>query len=72
MTTNFTVSLRGYDRSEVEALFTKLDAVLAAEDEDALVQARALLESAKFTTALRGYDRLAVDKAIAESLAALA
>jgi hypothetical protein len=69
--TDFVVSLRGYARSEVEALFTKVDAVLATEDENALAEARTLLESAKFTIALRGYDRGAVDKAIAESLAAL-
>jgi hypothetical protein len=67
----FMVSLRGYDRSEVEALFTKVDAVLAAADENALAEARTLLASARFTIVMRGYDRGAVDTAIAESLAAL-
>lgn len=69
--TDFIVCLRGYDRAEVEALFKQVDALLAADNDDALSRARALLESAKFNTAIRGYDRRGVDEAIAESLAAL-
>ncbi len=67
----FDVALRGYDRSQVDALVARAAAALRSID-PALRQAVARdVRSAAFRVALRGYDRAQVDDYFAGILAAL-
>ncbi|RKN48266.1 DivIVA domain-containing protein [Micromonospora endolithica] len=60
----FPVMLRGYDRREVDSIFTPAIAALAATDPRVRAEAAAALRRANPTVALRGYGRAQVDSAI--------
>ncbi|SFE70141.1 DivIVA domain-containing protein [Actinoplanes philippinensis] len=64
MRLDFTFVLRGYDRSQVDALLGRASAALDAEDASQRARAREALQTADFTIVLRGYDRAQVDGAV--------
>jgi len=68
MTETFTVTLRGYDRFEVERVFTEVDEALASGSETARAAALEALRKAQFIVVLRGYDIEQVDRAVRERL----
>jgi DivIVA domain-containing protein len=64
MNRDFTVVLRGYDRTEVDQALGRAEAALTSGSES--LRAASLGELRKdFTVVLRGYDRLQVDQAVA-------
>jgi hypothetical protein len=61
VTIDFTVVLRGYERTQVEAVIGPATAALAHGGAAQRAAAREALRSARFEVSLRGYDRFQVD-----------
>ena len=67
----FPTTLRGYDRSQVDAVFARVDGTLGRVPLTAPPVTPEELGATRFRTALRGYDRAAVDRALRDAAAAL-
>ncbi|GLY14572.1 hypothetical protein LWF15_06450 [Kineosporia rhizophila] len=67
----FPVVLRGYDTSQIDELFARVDEVLANGDADARAAIRQELSTTVFTIALRGYPPTDVAMAVEQRLSAL-
>jgi DivIVA domain-containing protein len=57
----FTVVLRGYDATEVDATLKRIQSALASPDPAKRASVRAELDHMVFHVRLRGYDRAEVD-----------
>jgi DivIVA domain-containing protein len=64
----FPAVISGYSRSEVDALFSRIDAMPGAGTTTAHTVTSAEIHAATFPTQLRGYDRNAVDAALRAAL----
>jgi DivIVA domain-containing protein len=68
MMETFPVTLRGYDRFEVDRVFAEVDEALASGSETAQAAARETLRNAQFVAVLRGYAIDQVDLAVQDRL----
>jgi DivIVA domain-containing protein len=64
---DFTVVVRGYDRREVDAVVSRVDAAQGSSDPALRASVRAELSRVHFPVRLRGYDRMQVDDYVERS-----
>lgn len=67
----FPTALRGYERTQVDALMARIDGTLGRAPLMAPPVTPEELSATRFATALRGYDRSAVDRAMSDAATAL-
>jgi DivIVA domain-containing protein len=64
----FPAVICGYSRSDVDELFSRLDAMPGADATTARTVTSAEIRAARFPNQIRGYDRNAVDAALRAAL----
>ena len=64
----FPAVISGYSRSDVDELFSRIDALPGADPATAQTVTSAEIRAAKFPAQIRGYDRNAVDAALRDAL----
>ncbi len=66
----FTIGLRGYDRTEVDALIARAEAAIASGSSEERAEVKAAVERG-LKVALRGYDRQQVDDFLSRVIATM-